>query len=416
MSLRVGTLRTILASPTGFLVITTGVGYVFGYLYLVFMGRELGPAIFGILGSLVAMFYIASLVGQALREAIASNVAEVRARDGEAAAIATFRKLGVKIGLLCLLPTLVFIAASGPIATFFHSGSIAPIIILAFALFTTLAVDVVMGLMQGLQVFRGIGIVGYVLSQGLKLLFGIAFVWVGWGLNGAIGALLASTAIASVVSLAHMWSRITTRGADGYRSANVSSVIVPALILAVFMAVPSSVDVMLVTHFFNATDAGHYNAVATLGKVVMFLPMAVSFVLLPRAIERHALGLPTRAILLRSLLYAFALSGAVTAVYWLASEQIVRLFFGETYAEAGTLVGWYGTAMLLFSLDFVLIHYSLAVRRIGLMLFADAITVLAIVAMALVHQSLQQVILVLLIGGLLIFVCSLLFLSMPRKP
>lgn len=58
------------------------------------MGRALGPEVFGILGSLVAMFYIACLVGQALREAIACNVAEIKARDGEAAAVGTYVKLG----------------------------------------------------------------------------------------------------------------------------------------------------------------------------------------------------------------------------------------------------------------------------------------------------------------------------------
>ena len=131
---------------------------------------------------------------------------------------------------------------------------------------------------------------------------------------------------------------------------------------------PTSVDVMMVTHFFGATDAGLYNAVATLGKVVMFLPMAVSFVLLPRAIDRHALGLSSRKILTQSLLYALVLSGSAVLLYWIASEAILKLFFGSSYVDAGDLVGWYGTTMLLFSLNFVLIHYALAIRSIGLML------------------------------------------------
>jgi len=47
---------------------------------------------------------------------------------------------------------------------------------------------------------------------------------------------------------------------------------------------------MLVTHFFSAGQAGIYNAAATLGKVVIFLPMAVSFVMLPKVAKNHALG------------------------------------------------------------------------------------------------------------------------------
>lgn len=415
LSLRVSTLKEVLASPTGYLVITTTIGYAFGYLYLVFMGRALGPQVFGVLGSLVAIFYIACLVGQALREAIASNIAERKAQDGEAAAIAMFKKLGVRIALLCLLPTLGLIAASGQIASFFHLTSVTPVLILAFALFTALILDILLGLLQGLQMFKGLGIAGYVISQGLKLIFGVAFVWAGWSLNGAMGALLASTALAIGVTLAYRWRQLTARTSEEVYRTNLGSVIAPALILAVFMAVPTSVDVILVTHFFSATDAGLYNAVATLGKVVMFLPMAVSFVLLPRAIERHTSGLSTKNILLQSLFYALVLSGGVTILYWFASDPIIKLFFGATYIEAGKLIGWYGLAMLFFSLNFVLIHYSLAIRKVGPMLLAATITLCQVAAMVLMHQSLSQVILILLFGNLLILLCNLILLVVPKR-
>lgn len=415
VSAQVGKLRSLLVSPTGFLVTTTSLGYAFGYLYLVFMGRALGPQAFGVLGSLVAIFYIACLVGQALREAIASNLAEKRALHGEAAAIATFKKLGLRIALLCLLPTLGLIAASGQIASFFHLTSVTPVLILAFAVFTAMLLDVILGLLQGLQLFRGLGIAGYAVSQGLKLTFGLVFVWAGWSLNGAIGALLASTAIAVGVGLLYARKHLAVRDGEGDYRSNLGSVVAPALILAVFMAMPTSVDVMLVTHFFDATDAGLYNAVATLGKVVMFLPMAVSFVLLPQVVERHTLGLDTRKILLQSLVYALALSGVVTATYVLASEPIVTLFFGAEYADASSLVAWYGLAMILFALNFVLVHYGLAVRDVPLMLLAAAITLLQVVVMALVHQSLFQIILILLFGNVLILACSLLFLATSRR-
>jgi len=415
LSLRTGSLRNVLASPTGFLVITTTVGYAFGYLYLVFMGRSLGPEAFGVLGSLVAIFYIACLVGQAIREAIAFNVAERKATDGETAAIAMFKKMGFKIALLSLIPTIALAAASSQIASFFHLTSIIPVIILAFSLFTALILDIVLGLFQGLQVFRSLGIVGYVLSQGLKLLFGVTFVWAGWALNGAMGALLASTAIAAVVALIITGKRMGAGIPENKYNPHLGSVLVPALTLAVFMSMPTSVDVMLATHFFSATDAGIYNAVATLGKVVLFLPMAISFVLLPRAIESYTLGLNTKKILLQSAAYALLLSGGLTVVYRLASDSIIELFFGATYAEAGHLIGWYGLAMVLFSLNFVLIHYSLAVRKIALMLMADVIILCEIAAMALLHQSLFQVILILLFGNLLTLACNLFFLGIARR-
>ena len=408
-------LKQSFASQTGFLFITTGTGYAFAYLYLLVMGRFLGPETFGILGALFAIFYIACLVGQALREAIATNVAEVKAKSGESAAVSAFVKLGIKLSLLCLLPTIGFLAASRPIASFFHLTSIGPVIILAFSLFTALILDVVLGLQQGLQKFRDLGITGYSTSQGLKLLLGVTFIWIGWDLMGAVGALLASTAIATVLGLVLVRKQLASGIHNPLQhSPKLGPILIPTLILAVFLSMPASVDVMLVTHFFGGEEAGLYNAVATVGKVVVFLPMAVSFVLLPRATESHTLGRDTRNILLQSLLLVFILSGGVALICWGFPDFIVNLFFGEAYIEAGALIGLYAAAMLLFSLDVVLIHYSLAIRNLWLMLLADFITVAEVVAIVLMHQSLDQVIWILLWGNLLILLVSLPYLVFRR--
>ena len=89
-----------LAPDTVFLLIATGSGYAFSYLYLLVMGRLLGPETFGILGALFAIFYSVCLIGQALMEAIATNVAEIKARSGEAAAVSFFIKLITKLSII----------------------------------------------------------------------------------------------------------------------------------------------------------------------------------------------------------------------------------------------------------------------------------------------------------------------------
>ena len=109
---------------------------------------------------------------------------------------------------------------------------------------------------------------------------------------GAVGALLASTAIAIVAGLALVRKQLASGiHRQAQHDPELGLVLIPTLSLAIFMAMPTSVDVMLVTHFFGATQSGLYNAVATLGKVVISLPMVVSFVLLPKVTENHALGL-----------------------------------------------------------------------------------------------------------------------------
>jgi len=186
---------------------------------------------------------------------------------------------------------------------------------LAFSLFTALVLDVVLGLQQGLQKFRALGISGYLTSQGLKVVLGVGFVLVGWGLSGAVGALFASTAIATVVGLVLVRKPLAGRAkGPGQHSGGIGPILLPTLILAIFLSMPTSIDVLLVTHYFGGEEAGLYNAMATVGKVVIFLPMAVSFILLPKATEANTLGRDTRKILYRSLGLVFLLSDSVVLV------------------------------------------------------------------------------------------------------
>ena len=69
--------KEIFTTQPGFLLLATNTGYVFGYLYLVLVGRNLGPDLFGVFGSLVAVFHVWALIGQSLREAMASNIARL---------------------------------------------------------------------------------------------------------------------------------------------------------------------------------------------------------------------------------------------------------------------------------------------------------------------------------------------------
>jgi O-antigen/teichoic acid export membrane protein len=144
-----------------------------------------------------------------------------------------------------------------------------------------------------------------------------------------------------------------------------------------------------------------------MGKVVLFLPIAVSLVMLPQVSERRGQGRDTRSLLRVSLTYTAVLSSAVALAYWLVPEPLVRVFFGAEYAEAAPLIGWYGTAMALFAANYLFAQYNIAVSNRRGLLMAMAITLIQVITIASVHSSLQQVVLVLLFGNLLLAILSL---------
>jgi O-antigen/teichoic acid export membrane protein len=404
-------LRKTAASEAGFLLLTVAAGFVFSYIYQIMMGRLLGPEDFGSLGALYAIFLITGLFGQALMQAIATNVAEIKARRDEAVAIGSFLRLSVKLAVICLLFTIACLAVSGPITHFFHLDSVAPVVLLVFSIFASLLLNILLGMQQGLSRFRHVGITGYLTPQVLKLVLGVVLVYISFGLLGAIGVLAASSGLAIIVGVfigrGSLDAGLRQRAGQPMK---LGHVLFPTLVLAVFLALPSNIDVMLVKHYFPGTEAGMYAAMATLGKVVYFLPMAVSFVLLPRATEACALGRDARPLLLRCLGLVLFLSGAVVLVYWFCPD-ILTMMFGDSYAGALSMVSLYALAMLLFSLNVVLMHYSLAIRQMRLMLLVDLITLAEVLAIVFQHDTLTRVIWIIFYGNLVILTIGLPYLA-----
>ena len=165
--------------------------------------------------------------------------------------------------------------------------------------------------------------------------------------------------------------------------------------LAIF--IPTSADVVIVRHFFSPVDAGLYTAASILGRIVLFLPMAVSLVLFPKIVHHWALGNSTSGLLYRGLGLTALLSGAVSLVFILLPKFTLNVALGGDYDGAEDLVPLYAGAMFLFSLAVVFLYYHLATGQTAylyLLLLPHIVLELALIYV--LNQSLTQVILVLL--------------------
>ncbi len=396
---------------SGFLVITTIVGNAMGWVYQILVGRALGVELFGLFSGLLGIFYVATLGGGAFRIQVAAITARIAARMGEDEAARTFLSLWKRFILIFLPVLLFFIIASRQIASFFHTESTGAILILGFAIFGTSLFMIVLGFLQGLQRFKHLAYIGYILPPALKLLASLGFIALGWKLLGAMAAVLVAE-FSGLLAALLSWRSSLARAA-GHKPANDASVLKIVLtgsVFAFFIAAPTNLDVPLVVHFFSASESGIFACVATFGRVITFLPMGVSLVMLPIVAERHALNKPTASLAWQSLLLTLILSGVATLCYWLFPDFFIRLFLGESYLGAAVLLGWYGTAMVLFSLNLVLVQYAVAVGRQYSTIIAGSATLGIILTIALWHTSLEQVIAVMLVGNLLLLLlcCPLL--------
>jgi O-antigen/teichoic acid export membrane protein len=283
------------------------------------------------------------------------------------------------------------------------------VIVVALNFFLGMLLPVTLGVVQGLQHFKALG--SYQIGAALlKLLFGVLLIWQGYGVFGALGAVVLATILTVIISMGHIQRMVkdTNKEAAGTSFAEVYAFGFSSLLVAFCFTVPANMDVVLVKHFFTSSDAGLYTAATVLAKILIFLPMGISIALFPKVSRNRAMRLSTEPLLYRAFLYVGILSGAGTLLYLLAPRFVINMLFGSTYLESAPLVRWYGVAIFFFSLVVVLMNYHLANHTTRFIYFTVLLTLVEILLIFIIHNTLIQVIhiiiminIIILLGGLI---------------
>jgi O-antigen/teichoic acid export membrane protein len=107
-----------------------------------------------------------------------------------------------------------------------------------------------------------------------------------------------------------------------------------------------------------------------MGKIVLFAPIAVGFLLLERTARAHAKGEDTDRALYLALGVVLVTSVPVAAVYLLAPDFVVPIVVGSQYPETAKIVGIYGVAALANALLNLWIAYFIGrgEMRVGILL------------------------------------------------
>jgi len=164
----------------------------------------------------------------------------------------------------------------------------------------------------------------------------------------------------------------------------------------------SNLDVILVKYFSSPETAGHYGAFALVGKIVLWLNLSVVGVMLPGACaDGHSGKRPDKKNLTRSYGLMAAIAIALMAVYFLAPDFIVNLFFGKKYIFETQILWLFGLMSFLLSLLTLEANLSFAKHDFRVVYFMAATAILMIVGLAKYHSSLQAIVLSLTFSFLL---------------
>jgi O-antigen/teichoic acid export membrane protein len=274
---------------------------------------------------------------------------------------------------------------AGPISNGLALPSLS-VSVLGVSLFLAGMFTFAIGLLQGLARFGWMGGV-LIVQAGSRLVLGVALVLLGFGVNGAFAGAAAAIAVSvgvAAVPLAPLFRaarRATTSVELG--GAETRFFALAAIVLLAYAAL-TNIDAVLAPTVLTPAEAGTYAGAVTLGKIVLFAPLAVGFLLLERTARAHARGEPTERPLFVAQGLVLATSGLVALAYIVAPAFFVNLVVGSQYPATVAVAPIYGIAALSNALLNLWISYFVGrgEMRVGLILALAVVVEIALLVTA----------------------------------
>ncbi len=379
-------------------------GNIFGYLFQLSMGRMLSVDAYGEMNALMSLMIIFGIPFGAFMNFFAKQTSTYLSGQKQYK-IRQLHKSGIKTILFCMAPLLLLLSFASPFIGDFLNVSYQKVLMVIFCILFSAMFRVNTGIIQGLQYFKSLAFLGSG-ANFFKFMFGVFFVWMGFGVFGAIGAILC----AIFVLLAYSHWRIISSLPSHYCRLNLSFKTVYKYAGGLFFAnamfaIMTQGDLILVKHYFSSGDAGLYASAAILGKSVMYLPGAIVMALFPMVAANHHKDASSFGILCKAVGLTVCLSGGGALVLYLYPEFILRVLFGTKYLTAAPVCAIFGIAMVPVALSFLLMNYLLAQGKTGFLFLMGICTAAEITGIIFFNdKNLQHVLYSIMIAGTLFFV------------
>ncbi|HSS92618.1 MAG TPA: oligosaccharide flippase family protein [Candidatus Dormibacteraeota bacterium] len=336
--------------------LVAGIG---GFVFHAIAGRILGPAIYGQVAFLIALYAVGTAPALILVVVLARYTATLAAR-GDAGVRTLLTRTVRLITIPCLVAVLVTSLMARRVAEFEHLGSTIPILILGFSIALVWQVAIPRGILQGLQRFTSLS-----LNLSLELVVRTTLVYAllaaGYAVSGAMAAVFIGLAFAFLLGLYSLRDHFRGNGAR-VRLRVMAGFSLTAAAGIIGVQILYNQDVILAEHYLSSHDGGIYGGLNKIGTILFFLTLSVSQVLFPRVVEAVAKEEHPGRILLYSAGILTALGSCALLVFALVPGLVVAILFGPGFKDATPYVFAVGVIGLALSLDNLLVQFFMAVH------------------------------------------------------
>lgn len=378
------------------------------FLFHPIVGHILGSAAYGTVVSFGAFTVVLGLPTAVIPSLFNKFTADLVAHGRIDQVNYLLRRL-TRYGLVVGVLAAAIFAAFSPVLMRVFNVSLFYVLVTSLGFLFAFAAPMNWGAIQGRQQFGWFASLNF-LSAFLRVSLTTLVLLLGFGLNGTIVAGFIGACI--IYALSFLPLRDVFRGAvarlPSFRP--LFSYSLGATLALGGGQLLVNLDTALAAPFLHPRDAGYYDALATIGRIVLFVGGSLYWAMFPKVAEAQQQGRPHTGILGWTLGGVLTLSASVVALFALFPNQIVTIIFHEPPAIAQQLV-WYGIAMMCLAASNILIGYYLALGRMAFVPILLACCGLQAVLLVAMHGSVARMVMdmvvtmaVLLCGMVILYV------------
>lgn len=406
-------LRARLLSGSMVMLVSSAVVGGINLVYNLIIARWLGAIEFGHAAAVYTLLMLLSSVTLAFQLVCAKFVAQSESLEAKAGVYLSLHRRSWQIGIVigCSL-----IWASGVVSRYLNLPTPIYIVLLGIGTALYIPLGVRRGLLQGLYEFRKLA-ENFVVEVLVKLIGAMVLMAAGLGVMGVIAAVTASLGVSYLLALPPKIVRVAAKPilpASFWEGTQAAVFFIGQVII-------NNVDIVLVKHFFSATQAGLYAAVALVGRVVYMLSWSVVSSMFPVSAGARSDEGGGRMVLTTTFLLVSLITGLFLFGLWVAPNSLWKMLLGTGFPPLGgrspyrSLLVLYAAATGVYALAVVLMTYEMSRKIANAGWLQLAVSGAVVLGIYMFHKDLHQVIVVqlVLMIALVVAVCAPLIRRQP---
>lgn len=336
------------------LFVSFGIFNVLNFAFQFFMVRLLSISDYGMLAAVFSIGYIFSIFSESIQLVIARYTSSEKNYGRLKNIMKRSIRRGINVSLMLFFAYLI-------ISIFLAKLLNVPFLLLALnglLIFYVFLIPVPRGIMQGEKSFGKLGF-SLIVESLLKLIFAYLFVAVGWGVYGAVGAVILGGVGAFLVSLLTILQVLKSPEVQ-FATPRIYHYSGPLFIIVLIITAFYSLDVLIAKIVFDDVTAGYYAVASVLAKIIFWGTQPISKAMFPISAEDRAHNRGSKKVYFNALGMLSALVLITLVFFYFFPTLIVRVFSGDIIPQSAQVLFYLGIGTALLSLANLNLLYRLS--------------------------------------------------------